>query len=1209
MFRSKPIVIGASVVLAVLAGGFAAGLLSGAIDVPLAKADTGGSFATCSITLSATSIAPGAPVTLSWNTDGASSFSLDNGIGLVSPVASGSITINPTTSTVYSGTAVNAGGTATAHCAAQVSVSNQPPTCSFVAASTVVEVGGSTTLNWNIPNATSVVIDNGLGSVAASGTQVVTLATSTIYTLTAIGPGGTVHCQTHITCKPPKPSCVLSASPTSIVAGESSKLSWSTQNAVSFAINKNVGTVTPTGSGSTDVTPSTTTTYTGTATGSDGSTATCASTVTVTPPPPAGPTCALSASQTSITDGDSTTLTWSTSNATSVSFVPDIGASASSGTKSVSPDTDTTYTLTAKGNGGTAICKVKVYVAPSCPVPPPTCTLTAAPATIDSGDSSKLSWSTTNTDSFTIDQGVGSVATSSGSKNVSPSTTTTYTGTATGAGGTIHCSTKVTVTPPPPPAPTCTLSASPSSIITGDSTKLSWTTKNATSFSIDHGIGGVTPVASGATTTAPSTTTTYSGTATGAGGTVHCTTKVTVNPPPPPGKGCLLITKETFDPSGTKLTPVAQFSFVLDGVATTTNDANGYAEFDNLTPGIHTVTEVSAGSTWKLLSVTPAGGEVNVPSGSACADVTFKNQQVIPVTPPGPTCTLSAAPTSVQPGSPTTLSWKTTNATSFSIDNGIGSLTPVSNGATSTIPTATSTTYMGTATGAGGTVHCQTTVTLIPPQGVSCTLSASPTTVSAGDHTKLTWSTTNADTFSIDQGIGNVTPANSGSTTSKAITGDTTFTGTAVSPTGKVVTCAVTVTVGGGGGGGGPACTMNVSPSSITSGDSATLSWGGTEISNVDIDNSIATATSSPGSAKVNPSTVGSYTYTGTFHATNGQTLTCSATLTVSGGGGGGGCSGNCGGGGGGGNPPTITLFSHPTTQPLAYLYLSQIPYTGLDLGPWGTALYWIALIGWSFALAYLVLFGAIPFAGKGARTFGMRVAAVLNTEDSSEESVEPEPAHEPVARAALASEPASRYSAYEGFKSFAREGALSVEDIVKGLSRSSAPRAPQTEPVYENVESIYDTVEPIYDSVEPVYESVEPIEAPMPRASQPAPRPPAPAPRQAAPVAPEVPSFIETLISGSREQAFAMLREIMRTTGDAEAFLTQVACALDDAYRARIEGAPVHPEIERICKGCSTPVLERLVTAFTTAVDSSYSTGITGAKLALTRALATVGA
>ena len=52
-------------------------------------------------------------------------------------------------------------------------------------------------------------------------------------------------------------------------------------------------------------------------------------------------------------------------------------------------------------------------------------------------------------------------------------------------------------------------------------------------------------------------------------------------------------------------------------------------------------------------------------------------------------------------------------------------------------------------------------------------------------------------------------------------------------------------------------------------------------------------------------------------------------------------------------------------------------------------------------------------------------------------------------------------YSPYEGFKSFAKGGALTIEDIVRGLSRQSSLESrpnPGTEPVYEKVEPIYES-------------------------------------------------------------------------------------------------------------------------------------------------------
>jgi hypothetical protein len=46
-----------------------------------------------------------------------------------------------------------------------------------------------------------------------------------------------------------------------------------------------------------------------------------------------------------------------------------------------------------------------------------------------------------------------------------------------------------------------------------------------------------------------------------------------------------------------------------------------------------------------------------------------------------------------------------------------------------------------------------------------------------------------------------------------------------------------------------------------------------------------------------------------------------------------------------------------PSNQPPAqpYISLSEAPYTGLDLGPWGTAVYWTFLVAWCAFAAYLI--------------------------------------------------------------------------------------------------------------------------------------------------------------------------------------------------------------------------------------------------------------
>ncbi len=82
-----------------------------------------------------------------------------------------------------------------------------------------------------------------------------------------------------------QPTVTLSASPTSVNAGQSSTLSWTSTNATDLDIEPGVGKVAP--QGSTPVNPTTSTTYTITATGSGGSaTATARVDVSAGAPPP-----------------------------------------------------------------------------------------------------------------------------------------------------------------------------------------------------------------------------------------------------------------------------------------------------------------------------------------------------------------------------------------------------------------------------------------------------------------------------------------------------------------------------------------------------------------------------------------------------------------------------------------------------------------------------------------------------------------------------------------------------------------------------------------------------------------------------------------------------------------------------------------------------------------------------------------------------------
>ena len=489
----------------------------------------------------------------------------------------------------------------------------------------------------------------------------------------------------------------------------------------------------------------------------------------------------------------------------------------------------------------------------------------------------------------------------------------------------------------------------------------------------------------------------------------------------------------------------------------------------------------------------------------------------------------------------------------------------------------------------------------------TCVLTASPAALPfGGGFSLLSWTITDANSASIDNGVDAVS-ANGSSFTLVSVTVTTNYTLTVSGPGGRV-TCSAAVSVAAAAvvtpvlGCMDPTAT-NYNPAA-TSQSGVTCTYPvivvippailGCMDPTATNYNPAATSQSGvtctyPVIVVIPPAILGCMDPTATNYnpaATSQSGITCTYPVVVVSGGGGGG-----GGSGGGSAMPTITLAAlpHISAQPLAYLYLSQIPYTGLDLGPLGTMLYWIALIGWSLALAYFVLFGAVPVANRRLRDFGARVRVVLNTREVVHAVAPAHPVHKVAPVVHTASEPPRHYSSYEGFKSYAKNGALSIEDIVKGLSRhphaSSTTHSGHPKP----------NVEPIYEHVEPIYENVEPIVAETVV--------------EASTIQPHIRGFAAALVEGDRAAVFAGLRQHIRGSGAPEHLLSRAVCLIDDAYRSRIDGTACDPEMARLTARLDTPTLEKLVASLATGIDSSYSTGVTGAKLALTRALSILGA
>ncbi len=327
------------------------------------------------------------------------------------------------------------------------------------------------------------------------------------------------------------------ANPASIVAGQSTTLSWSVTTGKYCKINHGIMLVNNIGSRS--VSPTTTTTYTLTCSGlGGGKSASAKTTVTVTavPDPVNASITSFSTSPSTIVSGQSTTLAWSVATGQNCTINQGINAVNNSGTQVISPTTTTVYALTCAGlNGGqgdSVSTSVTVTPAPT-PVDAVIASFSASPASITNGQGSMLSWTVTTGLNCSINQGVGIVA-NSGSQSVAPNANTTYALTCNGlyGGQSATATTTITVTAAPVNASITSFAASPATIVSGTSTTLSWAVASGTGCSINQAVGAVAN--SGSTSVSPTTNTTYTLTCSGLNGGSSATTNATVTVTPVP---------------------------------------------------------------------------------------------------------------------------------------------------------------------------------------------------------------------------------------------------------------------------------------------------------------------------------------------------------------------------------------------------------------------------------------------------------------------------------------------------------------------------------------------------------------------------------------------------------------------------------------------------------------------------------------------------
>jgi hypothetical protein len=488
-----------------------------------------------SIVITAFSVEPsvitaGQAATLQWNVTGATTVSIDPGIGNVA--LSGSEAVSPTETTTYIITASNDEGSMTATAVLTVNPMSPPPIVDFFNVTPDrIDRGSSATLEWDVTGADSVFIDQDIGNVPVLGSQLVSPDVTVTYTLTASNSAGTITATAILEVIPrisdyhPENLPVVNSfyvNPPIISLGSSATLDWNVAGAERVDIST-IGEVAS--SGSRLVSPSATTSYTLTASNSYGTVR--ASAVLVINPATNLPGISVfDATPGSILAGQSSTLRWEVSGATTVFIDQDIGTVPASGTRVVSPVTTTIYTLTATNNYGSVTALVTVVVSPSSEHPVIE-SFSASPPSIVVGQSSTLQWEISGATSVSINQGIGSVP-ASGTRVVSPTGTTTYTLTATNSAGSVTTSVTVRVSRPSGLPTIISFTATPATIVPGQSATLKWEVSGATSVVINQGIGPVS--ASGTIVVAPIETTIYTLTVSNSNGVVTHSVQIIVIP-------------------------------------------------------------------------------------------------------------------------------------------------------------------------------------------------------------------------------------------------------------------------------------------------------------------------------------------------------------------------------------------------------------------------------------------------------------------------------------------------------------------------------------------------------------------------------------------------------------------------------------------------------------------------------------------------------
>lgn len=310
------------------------------------------------------------------------------------------------------------------------------------------------------------------------------------------------------------------------------------------------------------------------------------------------------------------------------------------------------------------------------------------------------------------------------------------------------------------------------------------------------------------------------------------------------------------------------------------------------------------------------------------------------------------------------------------------------------------------------------------------------------------------------------------------------------------------------------------------------------------------------------------------------------------------GCQNNCGGGGL--NQPTVVLLQKAIKAPLAFVYLSQIPYTGLS-GVGKIILFILGLAVWSALVVYvlrnqkttalverLIGGGRQPIEKPVTDVFQITNDLLLDTKPM--ESL-----------LAVEAKKERTLISPDGLRAVMETASAKGEEPVTTLGKmieNAKAKFPREDGwLLLNKEKI-DASLPTINVVVPTYGAPE---IPMPPTAIPTTIPEVPT---TANQMTEVNTFVSLIARGDEKAVNNYLRTMRENGKSVERFIRETIMELDGAYRARLEGENNRNNfvLSQIISRWSGEKTEEVISILLSIIDKNYKNSNLGLKLAVMR-------